>query len=84
MASEKKIKAVVAPISGVFYKKPAPEEPEFVTVGSKVKDGDTLCLLETMKVFTRVKSSFTGVVTEVLVEDAATVEKNQVLFKLET
>lgn len=84
MASEKNLKPVVAPISGVFYKKPAPEEPDFVSVGSQVKEGDTLCLLETMKVFTRVKSPYAGKIAEVLVEDASTVEKNQVLFKLET
>jgi len=84
MVSEKKLKPVVAPISGVFYKRPAPEEAEFVTVGSEVKEGTTLCLLETMKVFTRVKAPHAGVVAEVLVEDTATVEKNQVLFKLES
>jgi len=76
------LKSVVSPISGVFYRRPAPEQPSFVEQGSQVKKGQTLCLLETMKVFTKIKAPVDGVVAEISIEDENTVEKNQVLMKI--
>ncbi|OGP48633.1 MAG: hypothetical protein A3K30_02395 [Deltaproteobacteria bacterium RBG_13_51_10] len=71
---------VRAPISGIFYRTPAPNQPPFVEVGSVVKKGQTLCLLETMKVFTKLKSSINGVVVEILSTHEVVIEKNQILF----
>ncbi len=71
---------VKAPISGVFYRTSAPNQPPFVEVGSVVKKGQTLCLLETMKVFTKLKSPIAGVVVEILGTHEGVIEKNQILF----
>jgi len=73
---------VKAPISGVFYRASAPEQPAFVEVGSVVKKGQTLCLLETMKVFTKIKSPIDGTVVEILGKDETPVGKNEILFYL--
>lgn len=78
------LKPVISPISGVFYRKPAPEQPAFVEEGTQVKKGQTLCLLETMKVFTKIKAPVDGVVTEISIEDENTVEKNQVIMKIKS
>jgi acetyl-CoA carboxylase biotin carboxyl carrier protein len=68
----------------VLYRKPAPERPPFVEEGTQVKKGQTLCLLETMKVFTKIKAPVDGVVAEISVEDEHTVEKNQVIMKIQS
>jgi len=78
------LSSVISPLSGVFYSKPAPDQPAFVEPGTAVKKGQTLCLLETMKVFTKVKAPADGVVAEIAVEDESTVEKNQVIMKIQT
>ncbi len=71
---------IKAPISGVFYRTLAPDQPPFVEEGSVVKKGQTLCLLETMKVFTKLKSPMDGVVVEILGKHEVVIEKNQILF----
>lgn len=73
---------VRAPISGVFYRAAAPDQPPFVEVGNTVKKGQTLCLLETMKVFTKLKSPMDGVVVEILCKNEVVIEKNQILFHI--
>lgn len=74
---------VMAAISGIFYRKPGPDTAPFVEVGSVVKEGQPLCLLETMKVFTKVKAPASGKIVEIIPEDSDPIEKNQVLFKIE-
>ena len=76
--------SVMSPLSGVLYRKPAPDQPFFVEEGSQVKKGATLCLLETMKVFTKVKSPVDGTVTEISIGDEETVGKNQVIMKIQS
>lgn len=76
------LKSVFAPMSGVFYCRPAPGQPPFVEVGTKVKKGHTLCLLETMKLFTKVTAPSDGTVAEILVKDEETIEKNQIIMRL--
>ena len=78
------LKSVISPISSVFYRKPAPEQPAFVEEGTQVKKGQTLCLLETMKVFTKIKAPVDGVVAEISIENENTVEKNQVIMKIKS
>ena len=76
--------SVMSPLSGVLYRKPSPDQSPFVEEGSQVKKGATLCLLETMKVFTKVKSPVDGVVAETPIGDEETVGKNQVIMKIQS
>ena len=72
--------SVRAPISGVFYQASAPGENPFVTVGDSVQKGDTLCILEAMKMMNEVKSDRNGIIKEVLVKDGDSVNESDVLF----
>ena len=71
-------------MSGVFYRKPSPDKPPYVEVGDEVKKGQVLGLLETMKVFQKVKSPAKGKIVEVLAENEKPVKDNQVMFVIET
>ena len=71
--AEEKGEAVTAPLVGVFYAAPAPEEPPYVTPGAAVKKGDTLCLIEAMKMMSEVPAPADGVVEEILVQDGEAV-----------
>jgi len=79
---EKNIHIVKSPIVGTFYRAPAPGAKPFVEVGSKVKKGDVLCIIEAMKIMNEVKSDVNGVVEEILVENGQPVEYGQPLFKI--
>lgn len=71
---------ITAPIVGMFYHSPSPDEPPFVQEGDVVKTGDTLGIIEVMKVFNSVASEVSGTVVKVLVEDKKGVEYGQPLF----
>jgi acetyl-CoA carboxylase biotin carboxyl carrier protein len=71
---------IIAPMLGMFYRRPAPESPPYVEVGSHVKEDDTVCLIEVMKVFTAVKAGVRGRITEVLIDENTMVEYGQPLF----
>ena len=73
---------VRAPIVGTFYRAPAPEEPSFVEVGDRVQVGQTLCILEAMKLMNEIESEISGEVVEVLVENGTPVEFDQPLIRL--
>ncbi len=75
---------VKAPMSGVFYRKPAPDQPAYVEVGTVIKKKQVLALLETMKVFQKVKSKVSGKVVEIIAETETPVKDNDVLFVIET
>jgi len=75
---------VKSPLVGTFYCAPSPESPPFVEVGSKIKKGDVLCIVEAMKVMNEIKSEVEGTIKEILVENATPVEFGQVLFVIET
>jgi acetyl-CoA carboxylase biotin carboxyl carrier protein len=68
---------------GTFYRAPAPEAPPYVEIGSVVKKGQTLCILEAMKLMNELESEVDGVVREILVENSDPVEYGQVLFRIE-
>jgi acetyl-CoA carboxylase biotin carboxyl carrier protein len=68
---------------GTFYRRPGPDEPPFVEVGQRVEAGDTLCLIEAMKLFNEIVAERAGVVRTVCLEDAAPAEFGQLLFLLE-
>ena len=74
--------AITSPIVGTFYRSASPEEPPYVDVGDEVKKGDTVCIVEAMKVMNEVKAEQNGEVTEICVEDGDSVEYGQELFKL--
>ncbi len=71
---------VKSPIVGTFYKAPSPDSDPFVKVGDKVSKGDTLCIVEAMKIMNEIEAEFSGTVQEVLVEDGTPVEFDQPLF----
>ena len=74
---------VKSPIVGTFYSRPAPEKPPFAPVGSQVKKGDTLYIVESMKLMNEVASEFDGVVAEYYVQDGDPVEYGQPILRLE-
>lgn len=74
---------VKSPMVGTFYCAPAPEAPPYVEVGTAVRKGQTLCILEAMKLMNELESEVDGVVREVLAENADPVEYGQVLFRIE-
>lgn len=71
---------VKSPMVGTFYRSSAPGTPAFVEVGSAVKEGDTLCLIEAMKLLNEIDSDASGIVTKILVENGQPVEFGQPLF----
>ena len=73
---------IKSPVVGVFYAAPSPSSPAFVTKGSKVKKGDTLCIVEAMKIMNEITAEKEGEVVDICVSDGQVVEYSQVLFKL--
>lgn len=74
---------VKSPMVGTFYRAPAPEAPSYVEVGSRVARGQTLCILEAMKLMNELESDVAGVVREICVDNGEPVEYGQVLFRIE-
>ncbi|MEQ8879988.1 MAG: acetyl-CoA carboxylase biotin carboxyl carrier protein, partial [Cyclobacteriaceae bacterium] len=75
--------AIKSPMIGTFYKSPNPETAPFVKVGDVVKAGDTVCIIEAMKLFNEVESEVSGKITKILVDDAEPVEFDQPLFLID-
>ncbi len=71
---------VKSPIIGTFYRKPAPDKPVFVEVGSTIAKGDVLCVIEAMKLFNEIESEYAGKIVKILVDDMSPVEFDQPLF----
>lgn len=71
---------IKSPIVGTFYKSPSPEDPPFVSPGSSVSKGNTLCIVEAMKIMNEIESEYSGKIVETLVENAQPVEFDQPLF----
>ena len=82
-ADGKKRIEINAPMSGVFYRKPAPDQPAYVEVGDTVKKKQVLALLETMKVFQKVKSPAKGTVVEILAENETPLKDGDPMFVIE-
>jgi acetyl-CoA carboxylase biotin carboxyl carrier protein len=74
--------AIRSPIVGTFYRAPAPGAEPFTDVGKKVRKGQTLCIVEAMKVMNEIESDVDGEVVKILVENAQPVEYGQILFLL--
>ena len=74
---------VKSPLVGTFYSSPSPDEPPFVLVGQQVKEGDTLCIIEAMKIMNEIKSPCDGKVIRIMAQPGDMVEYNQVLCVIE-
>lgn len=71
---------IKSPIIGTFYRRPAPDKPVFVEVGSTISKGDVLCVIEAMKLFNEIESEVSGKIVKILVDDMSPVEFDQPLF----
>ena len=74
---------VLSPMVGTFYRSPSPDSKSFIEVGQSVNAGDTLCIVEAMKMMNQIESDKSGVVTAILVEDGQPVEFDQPLVVIE-
>ncbi|MEX1184610.1 MAG: acetyl-CoA carboxylase biotin carboxyl carrier protein [Gemmatimonadota bacterium] len=82
-AAKSNLVDVKSPMVGTFYRAPAPDAPAYVEVGSTVTKGQTLCVLEAMKLMNELECEQDGVIREILVDDADPVEYGQVLYRIE-
>ncbi|WP_462248978.1 acetyl-CoA carboxylase biotin carboxyl carrier protein [Ekhidna sp.] len=79
-AADANLVEIKSPMIGTFYRSANPESPAFVEVGSSVKAGDTVCIIEAMKLFNEIESEVSGKIVKVLVDNAQPVEYDQPLF----
>jgi acetyl-CoA carboxylase biotin carboxyl carrier protein len=77
------LKEIKSPMVGTWYKSPEPGADPYVKVGSRVTAGQTVCIIEAMKIMNEIEAEITGVIREVCVEDAQPVEFGQVLFRVD-
>jgi acetyl-CoA carboxylase biotin carboxyl carrier protein len=73
---------IESPMVGTFYRSPSPDKDSYVEVGSTVKLGDTLCIVEAMKLMNEIEADVGGTIAEILVENAQPVQFGQPLFKI--
>ncbi len=77
------LKEIRSPMVGTFYKAPEPGAEPYIKVGNRVTSGQTVCVIEAMKIMNEIEAEITGVVREISVEDAQPVEFGQVLFRVD-
>jgi acetyl-CoA carboxylase biotin carboxyl carrier protein len=80
LADDSEYVTIKSPIIGTLYRKPSPEKPLFVEVGSTINIGDTVCIIEAMKLFNEIESEVSGTIVKVLIDDSSPVEFDQPLF----
>lgn len=73
---------ITSPMVGTFYRKPAPDAPNFVEVGSPVSEGQTICIIEAMKVMNEIKAERSGTICELVALDGNPVQYGDVLFRI--
>ncbi|RKE98757.1 acetyl-CoA carboxylase biotin carboxyl carrier protein [Ichthyenterobacterium magnum] len=78
--NDSKYITIKSPIIGTFYRKPSPDKPVFVEVGTSINEGDVLCVIEAMKLFNEIESEVSGKIVKILVDDSSPVEFDQPLF----
>jgi acetyl-CoA carboxylase biotin carboxyl carrier protein len=81
-ASRSDLQPITAPMVGTFYRSPAPGEPAFVDLGTRIRAGQTVCILEAMKLMNELEAEVAGEVVEILVENGTPVEFGQVLMRI--
>ncbi len=74
---------VKSPMVGTFYIKPSPTSSPYVEIGTNIKKGETLCIIEAMKLMNEIQSEYSGKITEIFVEDGSPVEYGTELFRIE-
>ena len=74
---------IKSPIIGTFYRKPSPDKDNFVEIGDQISEGQTLCVIEAMKLFNEIEADISGKIVKVLVDDSNPVEFDQPLFLVE-
>ena len=74
---------VKSPMVGTFYIKPSPTSSPYVEIGTNIKKGETLCIIEAMKLMNEIQSDYSGKITEIFVEDGSPVEYGTELFRIE-
>lgn len=79
---EEDLVEIHSPMVGTFYRAPAPDAPPYVEVGDRVNEGQTLCILEAMKLMNELESEVAGVIRQIPAQDAEPVEYGQVLFRV--
>ncbi|MDI1444786.1 acetyl-CoA carboxylase biotin carboxyl carrier protein [Polyangium sp. 6x1] len=80
--SDEKVEYVTSPFVGSFYRSPSPDAPPFVEVGSAIRKGQALCIVEAMKLMNEIEADCDGTLVEILVENGKPVEFGQRLFKI--
>ena len=73
---------VESPMVGTFYRKPAPDADDFVQVGDRISEGQTVCIIEAMKVMNEIKAEVSGTVSEICVDDSSSVQYGDTLFRV--
>ncbi|MBD2178741.1 acetyl-CoA carboxylase biotin carboxyl carrier protein [Pseudanabaena sp. FACHB-1998] len=79
----KKLIEITSPMVGTFYRSPAPDEPPFVEIGDTIKKGNTVCIIEAMKLMNEIETEAAGRIVEILVDNTQPVEYGQVLMRVE-
>ncbi len=82
-AVNEKLHTIKSPMIGTFYRSPSPDKPAFVNVGDDVKPGQTLCIVEAMKLFNEIECEVSGKIVKVLVDESSPIEYDQPLFLVE-
>lgn len=80
--NERRWVEVLSPMVGTFYRAPAPDEPPFVDVGDRIRTGQTVCIIEAMKLMNEIEAEVTGEVLEILVQNGEPVEYEQPLMRV--
>ena len=74
---------IKSPMIGTFYRRPSPDKPNFVEIGTEITEGEVVCIIEAMKLFNEIESEVSGKVVKIWVEDSSPVEYDQPLFLVE-
>ena len=75
--------AISSPMVGTFYRRPSPDDPDFVNVGDTISEGQTLCIIEAMKVMNEIKSETSGTITAIVAKDGEPVQFGDALFRVQ-
>lgn len=80
---EDNFEKIISPMTGTFYRAPSPTSEPYVEEGGKITKGQTVCIVEAMKMMNEIKSEFNGTIKKILIENATPVEKGSLLFQVE-
>ncbi len=83
VAAGPRVKKIVAPLTGVFYRSASPDSAPYVDVGQRVEIGETVCILEAMKLFNEIQSDYTGTIVRIIPENGELVSQGEELFWIE-